>query len=274
MAIKSPELFEIPAGWRESTKCSCGSRLWKVPHPRTGNKQPLTIATGGEAVGVYVYAGEAIRTTAHAPSKDSPGLGWNHFADCPDREKYRALSVSSEKAAPLPGLGKRGLVIVAQAIESLSVGLTTKEPGTAMALLEWAHTLRYGHHPSEGRCDPATCDSEATHKDEAEERRHFRVVSNAELQTRIRTMWEACSADGREMVLQTHGAVTLAFRLGVFSETEVMTWRRALDTCPFREGDKDTHPCSQAWCAYCGDLAAATHAEPPDDLVLPEGFSL
>jgi hypothetical protein len=275
--IERPPLFAIPAGWREDKPCTCGSRLWKVPHPTTGNKQPLAIQTAHAEPGWYVYAGERVYVTdAAAPSPTFDGYGWNHFRDCPDRERFRRKTLgTTSEGRQVPSLSKKGLVIVAQALESIAVGLVHDNPSVAQDLGHWAHALRYGHHPSEGRCDPATCESQETVDDERAERR---VVSNAEITTRIRTMWEACSPDGAPMMQQAHGAITLAFRLGVFTETEVMTWRKALDTCPFRDGKQDTHPASQVWCAYCGELAPADRIQAErhydNELKLPEGFTL
>lgn len=287
MPLQAPTLFEIPAGWRASPSCSCGSPLWKVPHPNTGNVQPLTVRSGYRSVGLFAYGDDVVFVDgAREPTATTPGAGWNHFADCPDRAKFRHAGKSG-KSMPtsteqLPTVSKRGLLIVAQALESLSVGLTTREPGAAMELADWAHALRYGHHPSENRCDPATCDGpEAAHA-EAEERRMFRVVSNAEMHARLRTMWEACAVDGRTGITGVEGAITLAFRLGVLNESEVDVWRRAIETCPYRSAKgQETHPISMAWCAYCGDRLSARSsstenrvASPDDDFVLPEGFSL
>lgn len=80
----------------ERWTCTCGAKVVGAQHPDTGNVAPITVAPQDNG-NVLLYRDRAVLTWR--PVNNREALEWlraakvplrlNHFADCPDVERYR-----------------------------------------------------------------------------------------------------------------------------------------------------------------------------------------
>jgi hypothetical protein len=78
------KLWPIPAGAKPRKCRRCPAMLYDVQNPNSGKLMPL-----GTAATIPTKAQKDLPTGAYPPTADTAGMGYSHFADCPEAAHFR-----------------------------------------------------------------------------------------------------------------------------------------------------------------------------------------